>query len=112
MEPTHLFTTALGLTAPWEVTDVRFDPEAGRIDLEVAFAKGSRFACPACGAPGQPVHDTRSRSRQHLSFSSIGPTCTRLCRACAVSAAARPLSSNRRGRAHRVASRRSWRPWW
>ncbi len=68
MEPTHLFTTALGLTAPWEVTGVRFDPEAGRIDLEVAFAKGSRFACPACGAPGQPVHDTRKRSWQHLSF--------------------------------------------
>jgi transposase len=68
MEPKHLFTTALGLTAPWEVTDVRFDPQAGRIDLEVAFAKGSRFACPACGAEGQPVHDTRSRSWQHLSF--------------------------------------------
>ncbi len=46
MRLTHLFTTALGLTAPWEVTDVRFDPEAGRIDLDVAFAKGSRFACP------------------------------------------------------------------
>jgi transposase len=68
MEPKHLFTTALGLTAPWEVTDVRFDPQAGRIDLEVAFAKGSRFACPACGVPGQPVHDTRKRSWQHLSF--------------------------------------------
>ena len=68
VQPTHLFTTALGLTAPWEVTDVRFDPEAGRIDLEVAFAKGSRFACPACGVQGQPVHDTRERSWQHLSF--------------------------------------------
>ncbi len=68
MQPTHLFTTALGLTAPWEVTDVRFDPEAGRIDLDVAFAKGSRFACPACGVQGQPVHDTRERSWQHLSF--------------------------------------------
>ena len=68
VQPTHLFTTALGLTAPWEVTDVRFDPEAGRIDLDVAFAKGSRFACPACGVQGQPVHDTRERSWQHLSF--------------------------------------------
>ncbi len=68
VQPTHLFTTALGLMVPWEVTDVRFDPEAGRIDLDVAFVKGSRFACPACGVQGQPVHDTWERSWQHLSF--------------------------------------------
>ncbi len=68
MPPAHLLTTALGLTAAWEVTGVRFDPEAGRMDLDVAFAKGSRFACPACGVQGQPVHDTRERRWQQLSF--------------------------------------------
>ena len=50
-----LFTTALGLSAPWEVADVRFAP-------------GSRFRCLACGMSDQPVHDTGQRSRQHLHF--------------------------------------------
>lgn len=69
MPGTHaLFTAALGLSAPWEVTDIRFDAEAKRIDFDVTFASGSRFACPACGTEGQPVHDTRQRSWQHLHF--------------------------------------------
>jgi len=63
-----LFTAALGLSAPWEVTDIRFDADAKRIDFDVAFPAGSRFACPACGAAEQPVHDTRQRSWQHLHF--------------------------------------------
>jgi len=64
----ELFTVALGLQPPWEVVGVRFDPEAGQIDLEVGFGKGSRFACPACGVAEQPVHDTRARRWRHLSF--------------------------------------------
>lgn len=63
-----LFTAALGLSAPWEVTEVRFDPDAGRIDFDIVFAPGSRFACPACGAEAQAVHDTRQRSWRHLHF--------------------------------------------
>ena len=61
-----LFTAALGLRPPWEVISVDFDPEARRIDLEVGFARGARFACPACGAADQAVHDTPRRSWQHL----------------------------------------------
>lgn len=68
MEPTSLFTAALGLQPPWQVTDVRFDQEAGRIDFDVAYGKGSRFTCPACEAEGQPVHDSRVRSWRHLNF--------------------------------------------
>jgi len=64
----QLFTTALGLQPPWEVVEIRFEPEGGRIDFQVGFAKGARFACPACEAPGQPVHDTRDRTWRHLSF--------------------------------------------
>jgi transposase len=64
----RLFTAALGLDAPWEVSDVRFDAAAGRIDFDVRFPGGTRFACPACGAQGQRVHDTRERSWRHLHF--------------------------------------------
>ncbi len=63
-----LFSVALGLPAPWEVADVAFDPGAGRIDFRVAFAPGSRFACPHCGAERQPVHDTLEREWRHLNF--------------------------------------------
>ena len=63
-----LFTTALGLEAPWYVDDVSFDASTKQIDLEVAFRPGSRFACPCCGAADQPVHDTRRRSWEHLRF--------------------------------------------
>lgn len=46
----QLFTAALGLQPPWEVVEIRFDPKAGRIDVQVDFGKGARFACPACQA--------------------------------------------------------------
>lgn len=65
---TTLSTAALGLTPPWEVTDIRFDAEARQVDIDVGFPAGSRFACPSCGAVDQLVHDTRPRSWQHLHF--------------------------------------------
>lgn len=65
---TSLFTMALGLQEPWSVADVRFDAKAKEIHFDVRFKMGSRFACPSCGAPGQPVHDTRARSWEHLRF--------------------------------------------
>lgn len=68
MNQLSLFTAALGLSAPWTVVGVRFDPAQGRIDFDVAFARGSRFACPHCGACEQAVHDTLQRSWRHLNF--------------------------------------------
>jgi transposase len=68
MNQLSLFNAALGLSAPWEVVDVRFDPQQGRIDFDVAFARGSRFDCPHCAAGGQAVHDTLERSWRHLNF--------------------------------------------
>jgi len=68
MDELSLFTAALGLQPPWEVVDVEFDPDQGRIDFHVGFAPGTRFACPPCGADHQPVHDTLERSWRHLNF--------------------------------------------
>jgi len=65
---TSLFTMALGLQDPWSVADVRIDATAKEIHFEVRFKAGSRFACLSCGAADQPVHDTRSRSWEHLRF--------------------------------------------
>ena len=62
-----LFTQALGLVAPWQVKQVDFDREAGRIDFQVTFG-GRRHVCPACGAAAQPFHDRLARSWRHLDF--------------------------------------------
>ena len=60
-----LFTQALGLVAPWQVKQVDFNREAGRIDFQVAFGD-SRHVCPACGAAAQPFHDRLARSWRHF----------------------------------------------
>lgn len=67
--PEHeLFSRALGLQAPWKVIEVRFDPEARRLDLTVDFAEGSRFVCPRCSRADCPAHDSRVRTWRHLDF--------------------------------------------
>jgi transposase len=68
MRDTTLMQMALGLTPPWRVTSSNFDAEAGRIDIQIDFPAGSRFACPACGAADCPVHDTAQRTWRHLNF--------------------------------------------
>jgi transposase len=62
-----LFTQALGLVAPWQVDQVIFTPEAGRIDFQVTFS-AAVHACPACRTAAQPLHDRLARSWRHLDF--------------------------------------------
>jgi transposase len=62
-----LFTSALGLQAPWVVESVKLDPAKRRIDFEVG-CQGARLACPECGAAAQGVHDRMRRSWRHLDF--------------------------------------------
>jgi transposase len=68
MRDTTLMQMALGLTPPWTVTGSDFDAGAGRIDIQIDFPPGSRFACPTCGAPDCPPHDTERKSWRHLNF--------------------------------------------
>jgi len=68
MRDTDLLQTALGLPAPWTVSGSRFDAAARRLDIDITFAKGARFACPSCGAADCPVHDTETKSWRHLNF--------------------------------------------
>ncbi len=68
MNSETLFTAALGLKSPWEVRDIQFDPEAGRIDFQIGFFSGSKFSCPSCEEPEQGVYDTRKRTWRHLNF--------------------------------------------
>lgn len=68
MDQTSLFSAALGLQSPWAVVDVRFSAPDHRIDFDVSFEPGTRFACPSCGAQAQAVHDTLAREWRHLNF--------------------------------------------
>ena len=68
MRDTELFQAALGLGTPWSVSGSRFDAAARRLDIEITFAKGARFACPTCGAAGCPAYDTEQLTWRHLSF--------------------------------------------
>jgi hypothetical protein len=58
MRDIDLFQLALGLVPPWMVVDAKFDVDKKRLDIEIDFKTGGRFACPECGKADCPVHDT------------------------------------------------------
>ena len=62
-----LFTSALGLQAPWSVEKVELDTARRRIDFELT-CKANRLSCPHCQTPGQGVHDRIKREWRHLDF--------------------------------------------
>ena len=68
MRDTALLQLALALTPPWTVRRADFDPEAHRLDIEIDFAPGSRFACPVCAAADCPAYDTERKTWRHLNF--------------------------------------------
>ena len=68
MDELALFTLALGINKPWEVIEVKFSKEAGRLDLKLDFPRGATFLCPSCGKENCPVHDTKERTWRHLDF--------------------------------------------
>jgi len=67
MDTNTLFTLALGLQAPWEVKDLRFDSETRRLDIAIDFTRGAPFPCPVCGVSSK-VHDTEEKTWRHLDF--------------------------------------------
>src|ERR1700760_739864 len=68
MRDTTLMQQALGLASPWTVGRSDFDTAAGRLDVEIDFTPGSRFACPTCGAADCPAYDTQRKTWRHLNF--------------------------------------------
>ena len=62
-----LFTTALGLQAPWVVQDVELNTTKHRIDFQVV-CDAKQLDCPVCGKADQGIHDRIARSWRHLDF--------------------------------------------
>jgi len=71
MDTKHLFSAALGLQAPWQITSIDFDEETpdgrGRLEIRIDFERGGRFPCPECEELCT-AHDTREQSWRHLDF--------------------------------------------
>lgn len=69
MNEKQLFGMALGISAPWYIEKVAFNPEEKRLDLYLDFERGSKFLCPECsGGQACPVHDTNEKTWRHLDF--------------------------------------------
>ena len=68
MRDTQLFQLALGINPPWFVAAADFNAEKKRLDIEIDFKAGGRFACPACKVADCPVHDTARKTWRHLDF--------------------------------------------
>ena len=62
-----LFTAALGLQAPWSVSEVDLDTAKRRIDFTVTCG-AQRLTCPQCAAPEQGIHDRVDKQWRHLDF--------------------------------------------
>jgi len=66
MEDTELYSTLLGITPPWRVTQVVVDMAAERIDVWVAEAPGTKFHCAGCGEARSVYDHTAEQVWQHL----------------------------------------------
>jgi len=57
---------ALGINDPWFISDVRFDAKQKRLDIDLDFARGSKFEVSGIGSFG--AYDTVQKSWRHLNF--------------------------------------------
>lgn len=75
----HIFEAALGITSPWYIAGLRFDPanegakeeaqkaRPGELHVRIDFTVGSRFSVE--GYEGEhPVHDTVSKTYRHMNM--------------------------------------------
>jgi transposase len=62
-----LFTSALGLSAPWRVANVELDTAQKRIDFHLS-CDAKYLPCPLCHKADQSIHDRLERHWRHLDF--------------------------------------------
>ena len=66
MDMKTIFSMALGINDPWFISDVRFDAKQKRLDIDLDFARGSKFEVSGIGSFG--AYDTVQKSWRHLNF--------------------------------------------
>lgn len=65
MQDHQLYARILGLTAPWQVTDVALDDARSLIEVRVAHSGKGFLPCPTC-QQASPGYDRRPRRWRHL----------------------------------------------
>lgn len=73
MDEKSLYAHILNLSAPWQVTSLSLDENAGSVTVTVGVAENAQLTCPTCGK-SSPAHDHRHRKWRHLDtcqFSTI-----------------------------------------
>ena len=50
-----IFSATLGLSHPWEVTEINFASAENRLDITLAYDPATPIHCPCCGAEGKPA---------------------------------------------------------
>ena len=66
MDSKNIFNIVLGINAPWFISDIRFDSAQKLLDIDLDFAKGSKFEVIGIGDFG--AYDTIQKSWRHLNF--------------------------------------------
>jgi transposase len=67
MATEKIFEAALGISTPWYIAGLNFEPSQRKLRIRVDFEVGTRFAVP--GESGDhPVHDTVTKTYRHLNF--------------------------------------------
>ena len=61
-----LFTLALGIQDPWQITKLELDNNLN-LHIHISFKNGSKFFCKSCNKMC-PVHDTKEKVWRHLNF--------------------------------------------
>jgi transposase len=67
MTTEKIFEVALGISSPWYIAGLNFEPSQKQLRIRVDFEVGSRFAVPDQSGE-HPVHDTVTKSYRHLNF--------------------------------------------
>lgn len=62
-----IFESALGISAPWYIAGMNFEPSQRKLRIRVDFEVGTHFAVPG-QAGNHPVHDTVTKTYRHLNF--------------------------------------------
>ena len=74
MDSTEVFGMVLGLEGtPWKVDRIELDAQAWRLDLELKFEAGSRFAHPQSGQEAPLVRLLAHRNSRVRVPARVGP---------------------------------------
>jgi transposase len=69
VEGNEILLLGLGIQSPWQLVAQRLDvdKQPHELHLQVSSERGTKYACPVCGAPC-PAHDFQEKKWRHLNF--------------------------------------------